>query len=80
METDPRMIEHTVFQDEDDFPLQIPINSQNDRVCFKVRKKDAPNKSFSHQTNRQSNVKVIVSAALTRFVVIKPRFVNKRRT
>ena len=31
-ETNPGMIERAVFQDESDFPLQIPINSQNDRV------------------------------------------------
>ena len=28
----PRMIERAVFQDESDFPLQIPLNCQNDRV------------------------------------------------
>ena len=28
----PRMIERAVFQDESDFPLQIPLNNQNDRV------------------------------------------------
>ena len=32
LETNPGMIERAVFQDESDFPLQIPINSQNDRV------------------------------------------------
>ena len=31
-ETNPRMIERAVYQDESDFPLQIPINSQNDCV------------------------------------------------
>ena len=39
-ETKPPLIEHAVFQDESDFPLQIPVNSQNGRVCFKDQKKD----------------------------------------
>ena len=52
--------ERAVFQDESDFPLQIPISSQNDRVYFKGRKKkDVPDKNLSHWTNRQS-VKVMV--------------------
>ena len=58
-----------------DFSLQIPINSQNDRVYFKDRKEDFPDKNFSHQTNKQS-VKVMVSATLTWFGVTKPLFVN----
>ena len=71
------MIEHAFFQDENDFLLQFPINSQNDRVYFKGWKKDNPDKNLSHQTNRQS-VKVMVSAVLTWFRVTKPIFVNKR--
>ena len=51
-ETNPLMIESAVFQDESNFSLQIPINSQNDRVYFKGRKKDVPDKNPSHQTNR----------------------------
>ena len=34
-ETNPRMIERAVFPDESDFPLEIQINSQNDRAYFK---------------------------------------------
>ena len=34
------MIEPTVFQDESDFPLQIPRNSENDCAYFKGQKKD----------------------------------------
>ena len=60
-EINPRMIERTVFQDKSEFPPQIPINSQNDRVYFKGQKKDVPDKNHSHQTNTQS-VKVIVSS------------------
>ena len=39
-EANPPLIEHAVFQDESDFPLQIPVNSRNDRVYFKDQKKD----------------------------------------
>ena len=56
----------SIFQDESDFLLQIPINkiivsinSQNNGVHFKGQRKDVPNKSPFHQTNRQS-VKVMV--------------------
>ena len=76
-ERNPRMIERVVFQDESDFPLQIPINSQSDCVYFKDQKKDVPNKNLSHQTNRES-VKVMVSAALVWFGVTKVLFVNKK--
>ena len=67
----------SVFQDESDFPLQVPINSQNDHVCFKDQKKDVTDKNLSHQTDGQS-VKVMVSAALTWFGVTKPLFVNEK--
>ena len=70
-------IERAVFQDESDFPLQIPINIQNDCVYFKGRKQDVPDKNLSHQTNRQS-VKVMVSTALTWFRVAKPVLVNEK--
>ena len=33
----PRMIERAVFQDESDFPLQVWLNNQNDRVYYKNR-------------------------------------------
>ena len=71
------MIERTVFQDESDFPLQIPTNTQNNRVYYKGQKKDVPDKNLTHQTNRQS-IKVMVSAALTWHGVTKPLFVNKK--
>ena len=63
-ETNTRKTERAVFQDESDFPLQLPINSQNYRVYFKAQKKDVPDKNLSHQTNKQT-VKVMVPAALT---------------
>ena len=51
-EKNRRMTEGAVFQDKSGFPLQIPINSQNDCACFKKQKKNLPNKKFPHQENR----------------------------
>jgi len=76
-EKKPRMIERAVFQDESDFPLQIPINCQNNRVYYKGQKKDVPDKNIYHKSNRHS-VKVMVSAALTWHGVTMPLFVGKK--
>jgi len=50
----PRMIERAVFQDESDFRLQVPLNIQNNRVYYKGKKKDVPDKNLLHPANRQS--------------------------
>ena len=73
----PRMIERAVFQDESDFPLQIPNNPQNNRVYSKSEKKDIPHENLFHPCNRQS-VKVMVSAGLTWHGVTRPIFVGKQ--
>ena len=64
------MIERAVFQDESPFPLQIPINKQNNRVYFKGKKSDVPAKNLSHESNSICE-KVVVSAALTWYGVTK---------
>ena len=33
-ETNPQVIEHAGFQDENDFPLQIPMNCQNEQSKY----------------------------------------------
>ena len=71
----PRMIERAIFQDESDFPLQVPLNSQRDRGYHKGKKKNVPDENLFHPSNRQS-VKVMVSAALTWYGVTKPIFVG----
>ena len=76
-EKNPRIIERAVFQDESDFPLEIPLNSQNDRVYYKGQKKNVPDENLFHPTNRQS-LKVMVSAALTWHGITKPIFVNRQ--
>lgn len=76
-QSNPRIIECAVFQDESDFPLQVPTNVQNNRVYYKGQKQDVPDENVYHQSNRQS-VKVMVSAALTWHGVTKPIFVGKK--
>lgn len=46
-----RIIERGVFQEESDFPLEIPINNQNNHVYFKGKKCDVPDENLCHQTN-----------------------------
>ena len=75
--TNPRKIERLIFQDEKDFPLEIPINAQNSRVYFKGRKADVPTDRLCHQTKRLTK-KVMLSAGLSWFGATKPFFVNDR--
>ena len=49
--SNPRLIERAVFQDESDFPLQVPLNTQNDQVYSKGLKKDVRESSLFHETN-----------------------------
>ena len=74
-ERNPRLVEKCVFQDEKDFPLEVPLNHQNDRVYFQGDKKDVPEENLFHQSNRQSK-KVMVSACLTWNGATPPFFVN----
>ena len=45
-EQNPRMIEKAVWQDEKDFPLDLPVNTQNDRVYHMGKKSDVPNENL----------------------------------
>ena len=74
-ESNKRMIEKTVWQDEKDFTLEVPVNLQNDRVYGKGRKADVPDANLFSSTNRMSK-KVMVSAAISWYGVTKPFFVN----
>lgn len=77
LEKNRRMVEKFVWQDEKDFPLQVPTNAQNNRVYFKGRKSDVPVENLYHKTNRQCE-KVMVSAALTWNGATRPFFVNNK--
>jgi transposase len=52
-EQNPRMVERAVFQDESPFTLEVPVNSQNNRVYFKGDKSDVPEENLCHQGNKQ---------------------------
>lgn len=76
-EKNKRMIEKCVWQDEKDFTLEVPVNSQNDRVYYKGKKADVPDANLISQTKKQSK-KVMVSAGLSWQGVTKPFFVNNQ--
>ena len=50
-ERNTRMIEKTVWQDEKDFTLDVPVNLQNDQVYGKG-KKSVPDENLSASTNK----------------------------
>ena len=41
-----RMTEKTVWQDEKDFTLDVPVNLQNDQLYGKGKKSDAPDENL----------------------------------
>ena len=69
------MIEKTVWQDEKDFTLEVPVNLQNNCVYGKRKISDIPDENLLCSTNKMSK-KVIVSVAIFRYGVTKPFFVN----
>ena len=75
-ERNTRMIEKTVWQDEKDFTLDVPVNLQNDRVYGKGKKSDVPDENLFASTNKMSR-KVMVSAAISWYGATKPFFVNE---
>ena len=75
-ERNTRMTEKTVWQDEKDFTLDVPVNLQNDRVYGKGKKSDVPDGNLFASTNNMSR-KVMVSAAISWYGATKPFFVNE---
>ena len=57
------MIKKTVWQDEKDFTLEVPVNLQNDRVYGEEKKSDIPDENLLIMTNKISK-KVMISAAI----------------
>ena len=74
-ESNIRMIEKTVWEDEKDFTLEVPVNLQNDCVYGKGKKLDIPDENLLSSTSKMSK-KVMVSAAISWYGVTKPFFVN----
>ena len=58
------MIEKTVWKDDKDFTLDVPVNLQNDRANEKGKKSDVPDENLFASTNKMSR-KVMVSAAIS---------------
>ena len=70
-ESNIRMIEKTVWQDEKDFTLEVSLNLQNDCVYGKGKKSDIPDENLLSSTNKISKT-VRVSAAISLYGVTKP--------
>ena len=51
-EHNARIIEKTVWQDEKEFTLEVPVNLKNDRVYKKGKKSDVPNKNLFASMNK----------------------------
>ena len=63
------------FQDEKDFTLQVPTNSQNNRVYTRGKKADISSDRLYHNQNRFS-MKLMVSACVSWNGATKPFFVD----
>ena len=59
-----RMIEKTIWQDEKDFTLEVPANLQNDRVYGKEKKSDISDKNLLSSTNKMPKI-FMESAAIS---------------
>ena len=70
------MTEKTVWQDEKDFTLDVPVNLENDQVYGKRRKFDVPDENLFASTNKISR-KVMATSAISWFGATKPFFVNE---
>ena len=75
-ERNTRMIDKTVWQDEKDFALDVPVNLQSYRVYGKGKKSDVPDENVFASTNKISR-KVMVSAAISWYGASKPFFENE---
>ena len=67
-ENNTRMIEKTVWQDEKDFTLDIPVNLQNDGVYGKGIKSDVSDDNLFASTNKMSR-NVMISGVTKPFLV-----------
>ena len=76
LDRNPRLVEKFAYQDEKDFMLEVPTNTQNNRVYFIGKKDQVPYENLLHQTNKQS-IKVMVSACFIWNGATKPFFVNE---
>ena len=74
-ESNIRMMEKTVLQDEKYFTLEVPVNLQNDRLYDKGKKSNIPDEHLLSSTNKMYK-QVMLSAAISCYGVTKIFFVN----
>jgi len=72
---DQQDVEMMCFQDEKDFSLQLPINSQNDRLNTTGLKRDIHPDRLFHKSNRFSK-KLTVSCVISYQGISRPFFIN----
>ena len=75
-ESNIHMIKKMVWQDEKGLTFKVSVNPQTDRVYGKGKKSDIPDENLLSLTNKMSK-KVMLSATITEYGVIKLFFVNK---
>ena len=68
-------VRQLVFQDEKDFPIQVPVNRQNNRVYGKGKKSEISSSRLYHRKNKFSK-KLMVSACVSWNGTTKPFFVD----
>ena len=68
-----RFVEKCEWQDEKDFSLDVPLNSQNSRVYGFYNKNNIQDTCLFHRTNQQSK-KAIVSACVRKGKVLHSPF------
>ena len=73
-----KISEHCIWQDEKEFILEVPLNSQNSRVYVNGSKNVAHDSCLFHQTNKQSR-KVMVSACVNMQWCYKALFVKDEK-
>ena len=57
------MVVETVWQDDKDFTLEVPVNLKNDHVYGKAKKLGIPDENILSSINKMSK-EVMVSAAI----------------
>ena len=72
-------VKNMCFQDEKDFTLQVPKNTQNNRIYIKGKKADVSAKRLYHGRNKFSK-KIMVSSVVCYEGVLQPFFMNPEKT
>ena len=76
---DAERIKLLLWQDEKDFPIQVPSNRQNNRIFIRGRKSDVQPARLYHPANKFTE-KIMVSCLISWNGVSKPFFVDPSKT